>query len=108
MVFAAGLTEGLLLVEVNPEGLLVQLYVSPITEVFPISVELPLHIAVAEPAEADGSALMVILLEVVSTQPFPFFSIICTEPEPEVLPHSTVILLVPAPEVTVPPVTFHE
>ena len=64
-----GLTEGLLEVEVNPLGLLVQLYVFPSTALAPIMVELLLHIEVADPVEADGSGLTVIFTESELLQP---------------------------------------
>ena len=54
-----GLTLGFELVEVNPPGLLVQLYVLPLTDAAPSVVELPLQIAVAVPTEADGNGLTV-------------------------------------------------
>ena len=40
--------------EVNPEGLLVQLYVLPLTEEAPMVAELPEQILLALPAFAEG------------------------------------------------------
>ena len=45
---------------VNPPGLDVQLYVSPLTEVAPIFMEVPEQIEVDEIVEADGKGLTVI------------------------------------------------
>jgi hypothetical protein len=51
---------GLALVEVNPEGLDVQLYVTPLVADAPMEVELPTHIDLSVPAFAVGNGLTVI------------------------------------------------
>ena len=56
-----GLIEGLEIVEVNPEGLEVQLYVFPPTAVAPILVGEPLHTELLVPAFASGLGLIVII-----------------------------------------------
>ena len=69
MVVAAGLTLGLLLVEVNPEGLLVQLYVCPLVELAPTLTEVPLQIVLALATLAEGRGLTVIFTESDLLQP---------------------------------------
>ena len=63
MVVTVGLTVGLLLEEVNPLGLLVQLYVFPTTADAPILVEPPLQIVFPEPTVAVGTGFTVIFTE---------------------------------------------
>ena len=55
--------------EVNPLGLLVQLYVFPTMDFAPMLVELPLQIELAEPVEADGNGFTVIFTLSVLLQP---------------------------------------
>jgi hypothetical protein len=55
IVVTVGFTVELDEVEVNPDGLLVQEYVFPVTAVLPIVVLLPIHIAVFDPAFAAGA-----------------------------------------------------
>ena len=69
--------------------------------------ELPLHIAIAEPVEAEGNTFMVMVSIVESEQPLEFVSISFTYPLPA-LAQVILTLLVLAPEVMVPPFTFHE
>ena len=64
-----GLTEGLLLVEVKPLGLEVQLYVCPLTAAAPMLILLPEHIPVLAICDARGSALMVAVTVFESEQP---------------------------------------
>jgi hypothetical protein len=59
-VDAVGLTDGFALVEVNPEGELVQAYVIPVTEDEPIEVEPPVQMDLSAPAFAVGNGLTVI------------------------------------------------
>ena len=49
--------------ELNPEGVLAQLYVLPATAVAPMEVEAPLQILVLEITDAAGSGLMVTVTE---------------------------------------------
>ena len=51
------------MVEVNPDGLDVQLYVLPETEVAPIAAEFPLHIVDGLPTLAAGIGLTVMVTE---------------------------------------------
>ena len=59
IVVTVGLTLGLLLVLVKPEGLLIQLYVCPLVEEPPMLVAVPLHTVDALPTVADGKGLTV-------------------------------------------------
>ena len=59
----------MLLVDVNPLGLDVQLYVWPLVELAPILVDDPLQIAVADTTVADGKGLTVIFTESDLLQP---------------------------------------
>ena len=54
-----GLTVGSASVEVKPVGLETQLYVSPLTELAPMLVDEPVHIACALPTSAAGNGLTV-------------------------------------------------
>ena len=69
MVVTVGETLGLLPVDVNPDGLLVQLYVLPETDAAPMETELPEHIVLAEPVEAAGSGFTVTFTESEFEQP---------------------------------------
>ena len=50
----------MLTVEVNPDGLLTQLYVSPVTDDAPIEADAPVQMPVPLPAFADGDGFTVI------------------------------------------------
>ena len=63
MVVTLGATEGFALLEVNPEGLLVQLYVCPITDEEPTDVEPPAQIDFAEPTLETGRGFTVTITE---------------------------------------------
>ena len=64
-----GLTDGFELVEVNPLGLDVQLYVCPLVELPPIDVVEPLQMDFALPGVGVGSGLTVTLMESVLEHP---------------------------------------
>ena len=55
VVVVVGLTVGLEAVEVNPDGLLDQEYVSPVTELAPMVAAPPLQKVAGEPALAAGT-----------------------------------------------------
>ena len=59
----------MLVEEVNPLGLLVQLYVFPTTAVEPIPVEVPLQIVAGLPTVALGTGFTVIVTESELAQP---------------------------------------
>ena len=63
------LTEGFELEEVNPPGLLVQLYVCPATAVAPTVVDDPLQMVDTEPTPGVGRGFTVTLTESVLEQP---------------------------------------
>ncbi len=69
MVVIVGLTVGLDKIEIKPAGLLIQLYVLPSIAAEPISVELPVQIALAIPALAKGRGLTVTITLLVLSQP---------------------------------------
>ena len=66
---AVGLTLGFEAVELNPDGLDVQLYVLPLTEAAPIVVLAPLQIAPLLPTLAVGNGFTVITTLFVLLQP---------------------------------------
>lgn len=66
-VVTDGVTVGFDEVELNPDGLLDQEYVSPVTAVLPMPVLLLRQIAVFDPALAAGAAFTVYVVEVVSS-----------------------------------------
>ena len=71
MVVDAGLTPGLEVVVVNPEGLLVQLYLCPLRVLAPIVMEEPLQILVSFPAFTEGSVFtMIFFADEYAEQPF--------------------------------------
>ena len=102
VVVEDGLTVGLLLDEVYPEGLLVQLYVCPLVELAPMLAELPLHIVVADPTVADGSGFIVMETVEESLQPLLFVSTTFRLPLLP-LPQVTFAVLALASEVMEPP-----
>ena len=63
MVLLSGFTTGLLFVEVNPAGLLFQLYVFPVVDVSPIRILSPKHNHALPPVEAFGTGLVLICAE---------------------------------------------
>ena len=102
-----GLTIGLEIVDVKPEGLLTHLYVSPLKAVDPIWVLLLLQMVVGLPGFVAGNGLMLIFLKEESWQlDATTFSNTLTLPElPD--PQTTVILLAVAADTMVPPCTTH-
>ena len=66
----AGFTEGLDEVEVNPDGLLVQLYLLPETGAAPIEMGEPAHIVVLAIVLAAGSGLTLMVTDPVWLHPF--------------------------------------
>ena len=69
VVVIVGDTEGFDVVEVNPLGLLVQLYVLPATLSAPIVVEPPLQIVAFEPALLVGKGFTVMVTVLVALHP---------------------------------------
>ena len=69
MVVEVGFTLGLAEVEVKPLGLDDQEYVTPVTVVEPIEVELPVQMLASAPADLVGSGLTVIITESVLLHP---------------------------------------
>ena len=59
----AGLTDGFDDVELNPEGLLAQVYVLPATDAAPMEIEAPLQILELAMTAAAGRELMVTVTE---------------------------------------------
>ena len=64
-----GLTLGFETVEVNPDGLLTQLYVFPATAVAPIDALLPMQIEVLLPVFAEGKGFVVMITLSLAEQP---------------------------------------
>ena len=69
MVVPEGLTVGFEVVELKPEGELLQEYVSPVTDDAPIESDPPEQMAVLGKTLAAGAGLTVILTLLVSPQP---------------------------------------
>ena len=93
--------------EVNPLGLLVQLYVCPLVDVPPMLELDPLQIVCADPTLGVGfeRTLMDMLDE--SLHPPEFVSTTFRETVPVLDPKDTLIELVPAPEAIVAPLMVH-
>jgi hypothetical protein len=75
VVVTVGLTVGFDKEEVNPDGLLVQEYVFPVTAVPPIVNEFPEQMIFAGPVTADGTGFTVMVTEFEFTQLLEFVSV---------------------------------